>query len=689
MKNKKLNVRPDIPDIRDRQYNPPLRLLPTAINSAPFSDPSWWSRVKDQKETEACTGFALAAMVEILAWKEWQQNGSNGQAPESISAFMLYYFARRYDDIPGDDVNGGSTARGAMKGWFNQGACRLTLWPEINEDDKTAGTEWIADAFKTPLGAYYRVNHLSIPDLQAAISETGVVYVTAQIHDGWTALPPQSGRIDFTANSENRGGHAFLLIGYDETGFWIQNSWNTTWGRLGFAHLAYSDWNANGMDAWVAQLGVRQSQHVEGLSSGLDLKFLQGETVNAQTAKTLLLSGSPTISAQQINPYIINLGNNGVLCDNGKFATRVEDLHNLVTNYLQDAISQFSLGDSDPIDVAIYAHGGLTDEQAAEATAKTWVPALFARKIFPIFIMWETGLWETLFDILVDAQTKQKAVSGGFLDGVTDWWDERLEGLASTPGTLEWDEMKKNAEAASTNEQGGLELLYHQLIRSVDKSLLTRLRFHLVGHSAGAIFHAYLLPILVGANLRVDGIYFMAPACRVALFESNILPHYRDGKVSAYTEFHLTDVAERQDNCASIYRRSLLYLVSNAFEHQRGMPLVGMEKFFNQLQQPTNTPPKSGQIWDWIAAPTGKSPNSLSRSNSTSHGGFSGDDDTREAVLERLEARRNTPTASGVGAGPSSPNRRSRPKKPISTPPSIARAPKKPASLIPRVRGRR
>jgi len=37
--------------------------------------------------------------------------------------------------------------------------------------------------------------------------------------------------------------------------------------------------------------------------------------------------------------------------------------------------------------------------------------------------------------------------------------NERLEGLASTPGTLEWDEMKKNAEAASTNEQGGLECL--------------------------------------------------------------------------------------------------------------------------------------------------------------------------------------------------------------------------------------
>ncbi len=686
MNNKKLNVQPDIPDIRDRQYSPPLRLLPTALNSAPYSDASWWNRVKDQKETEACTGFALAAMVEILAWKEWQQKGSNGQAPEPISAFMLYYFARRYDEIPEDDVNGGSTARGAMKAWFNQGACHLTLWPEIDENEKTANPDWNADAFRTPLGAYYRVDHQSISDLQAAISETGVVYVTAQIHDGWTA--PSNGRIDFTANSESRGGHAFLLVGYDEAGFWIQNSWNTDWGKSGFAHLEYSDWNANGMDAWVAQLGVRQSQHVDSLSSGLDLKFLKGEEVTAKAAQTLLLSGSPTISAQQINPYIINLGNNGELSDQGKFATRVEDLRNLVTHYLQNAISQFGLGDSDIIDVAIYAHGGLTDEDAAEATARTWVPALFARKIFPIFIMWETGLWETLSDILADAQTKQKAVSGGFLDGVTDWWDERLEGLVSTPGTLEWDEMKKNAEAASISEKGGLRLLYQQLQQSRDAKFFSRLRVHLIGHSAGAIFHAYFLPILLEANLRVDSLYFMAPACRAQLFESNVLPHYLNGKVSAYTEFHLTDVAERQDNCASNYRRSLLYLVSNAFEHQRGMPLLGMEKFFGQFHQPINTPAKSGQIWDWIAAPTGKSPKAIARSNSTSHGGFSADDDTREAILERLAARSQTPIATGAGGAPISPNGRSRQKKSSGTPPLIARAQKKPKPLIPKAKSK-
>lgn len=73
-----------------------------------------------------------------------------------------------------------------------------------------------------------------------------------------------------------------------------------------------------------------------------------------------------------------------------------------------------------------------------------------------------------------------------------------------------------------------------------------------------------LLEKLLAAGLRVDGIYFMAPACSVELFRQLILPHYAAGTVKAFTQFYLTDTAECQDNCGTIYRRSRLYLVSNA-----------------------------------------------------------------------------------------------------------------------------
>jgi hypothetical protein len=113
------------------------------------------------------------------------------------------------------------------------------------------------------------------PDLRdrlyhAALSETGVVYVTAQIHEGWES-PQPDGRI-LNHREAKLGGHAFLLVGYDTGGFWIQNSWGREWGRNGFARMAYADWLENGMDAWIGQWGVYVTSHMDSLGQGLKIE---------------------------------------------------------------------------------------------------------------------------------------------------------------------------------------------------------------------------------------------------------------------------------------------------------------------------------------------------------------------------------------------------------------------------------
>jgi hypothetical protein len=633
------NVRPDAPDLRDRIYSPNLRPLWPSWNETPFNDPIWKGRIKDQGQSEACTGFALSSMVEILRWNIWDENGKSGEEPGRISPFMLYYYALRYDDIPGEDPTGGSTARGGMKAWFRQGACSDRFWAYQNLLEKPDETEWIVDAFRTPLGAYYRVDHHSVPDLQAAINETGVVYVTAQIHTGWQTVVDRS--ILQGPDAWVLGGHAFLLVGYDEHGFWIQNSWSSTWGCSGFANLPYADWETNGMDAWVGQLGVPRSMgHVESLSSGLNYMLVKDANLDSQAAQDVLLSKNESIRAQQISPYIVNLSNNGVLCDSGPYATRQKDLEALFKIYLPNAVKQFGLNDQQKIDIAIYAHGGLTDENGAAQTAAAWVSGFFAKKIFPIFIMWETGFWETLVDFFKDvtADHFRDGTGAGILDFATDLWDQRLEGLASGPGTLEWDEMKKNAMAASNNPTSGLYQLYSELNKPDYVGLRPRFRLHLVGHSAGAIFHAYLLQKLIGANLSVDGIYFMAPACRIELFQELILPEYEAGKVRAYTQFYLTDATERKDNCGGVYRRSLLYLVSNAFEHGQETPILGMQKFVDRAGLIGNVP-QSSKAWQWIMGPTGDTVPVTDRTGSTSHGGFSSDSRTQSAIQGRIAER--------------------------------------------------
>lgn len=59
-KNRVLNVRPDAPDLRDRYYEPTLNTLARELD---HSNPAM---VLDQEHEGACTGFGLAAMINLL-----------------------------------------------------------------------------------------------------------------------------------------------------------------------------------------------------------------------------------------------------------------------------------------------------------------------------------------------------------------------------------------------------------------------------------------------------------------------------------------------------------------------------------------------------------------------------------------------------------------------------------------------
>jgi hypothetical protein len=80
---------PDVLDFRDRIYNPSLRALPPQIH------PPLYLNILDQKTEGACAGFALAAVLNLLARKQGRE--------DVVSARMLYEMAKKFDDWPGED----------------------------------------------------------------------------------------------------------------------------------------------------------------------------------------------------------------------------------------------------------------------------------------------------------------------------------------------------------------------------------------------------------------------------------------------------------------------------------------------------------------------------------------------------------------------------------------------------------
>ncbi|MGH7353931.1 MAG: C1 family peptidase [Candidatus Rokuibacteriota bacterium] len=623
-------------DLRDRVYQPRVADPP-----GPGADARRRFRfpVLDQRRSQACTGFALANVVNYLL----AAAGRKGEEP--VSPWMLYSMARRYDEFPGArDV--GSSLRGVMKGWFKHGVCAAPFWSRepMPPPQRDAAKDWWPNAARRPLGAYYRVDARSVSDMHVALNEVGVICASAAAHDGWDKPAGARGgwRIPPRKASPTDGGHAFVIIGYDEHGFLVLNSWGPGWADHGVATLTYDDWLDNAMDCWVAQLGVVTDQHREVAAA---------PTLRRSPAGTVTLAAETTLRNRELTAFVIDMENNGALSQSGEFRTQASDLAALVGNHLATARRRWNLGSGEAADVAIYAHGGLTSESEAADTAATWVPALYDARIFPIFLMWESDFFATLKNRLEDLFKGVPRPTGGLwdrmLDSASRWWNARLEQSLASPGSEVWGEMKQNADAMTGNPESGACRLF-ALGGGVPAWTPGLVRLHLVGHSAGAILLTHLAAWLAARGWPIDTVHFMAPAARVDLFKATLMPLLRDRRVGRYVQFHLTDDVEQKDTtCRAIfgYGRSLLYLVSESFEHGVRTPILGMERYLD----------------DWRAdAPAGVVTLNASpgpASGASTHGGFAADALTLRTVIGGIAASRGAGPIGRRGGGRPRPRR--------------------------------
>lgn len=620
-----LDARPDTLDFRDQMYVPTLVEVPPRINLSEYK--KCRIPILNQGTEGACTGFGLATVAHYLL-------RCRRVLPDQtlISPRMLYEMAKRYDEWRGENYDG-SSARGAMKGWHKHGVCDERLWPyQVRPDNNYLSDKRAMDAVRRPLGAYYRVNHKDLVSMHSAIAEVGILYATAMVHAGWDKVGAD-GKIPYPEPLE--GGHAFAIVAYDERGFWIQNSWGTKWGKQGFALITYDDWLANGTDVWVARLGAP-----------VVLRNLESVAVSHSAAA----GKSEANSYKELRPHIINIGNNGLLNTSGTYGTSPQEVEAIFKNDFPRITRGWKKKR-----ILLYAHGGLVDESIAVQRLADYRPTLLEHEIYPISFIWHSDFWSTITNILQDALRRRR--SEGFLDASKDFMldrlDDALEPIArALTGKALWDEMKENALAATINSNGGARIALEQLNGLLKTD--PRIELSVAGHSAGSIFHAPLIRLLTsagkiadnylagetGLNRQVASCVLWAPACTVELFKETYLPAIQNGSIGRFALFTLTDQAEQDDHCANIYHKSLLYLVSNAFEKKPHIPLfrdgveiLGMEKFV--LKDRDLIRLFNGKKADWIRSPNAEvnSPNS---STSRHHGDFDDDQPTLQATLMRI-----------------------------------------------------
>jgi len=575
------NATQDTPDTRDHLYEPALVKL--APERAPQVERE---QILDQGSEGACTGFALAAVINQLS--------ERASRDFHASARMLYEMAKLWDEWEGEDYDG-SSLRGAIWGWKNNGVASEKAWPYR----KTPGTLTIKranSAKENTIGAYYRIRPV-VSDFHAALNEVGAIAVSARVHAGWDD-PAETIRY----HKRNDGGHAFAI----DRGFWIQNSWGPNWGKGGLAVWTYEDWASNVMDAWVVRLALPTPQ-------------IFGVTPRSAVVETEAAEKKPKVPRVEIAGHFVHI-------DDGRYKRKGRywstDADTRATAELVAASEKYD-------HLLLYAHGGLNSPEASARRVRAMKAGYRRNRIYPFHVMYDTGLAEELKDILLRKGEASKNRVGGFVE----WLDRRIEASVRGLGTRLWDEMKKDALVGFKPSGAGTRTIKHFLNAFRESPANRPKKIHLVGHSTGAVLIAHLLHALRDVSVTIESCTLLAPACSIALYNERYLPALL-GKTAINLRrldiLNLSERLERDDNVAGVYRKSLLYLVSNAFEHERGLPLLGMEKFKAQIDCARG---KTKLVYS-----TGDG----EVTRSTAHGAFDNDAPTLNTVLRRVLERKSS-----------------------------------------------
>lgn len=375
----------------------------------------------------------------------------------------------------------------------------------------------------------------------------------------------------------------------------------------------------------------------------------------------------PALAGQpDLRQHLVNLSM-GELSGGGAWTTTRADVQAIFDEHLPRALERARAAGR-PLRLMFQAHGGLNDEATGLAIARKSVAWWLENGIYPIYFAWETGLFESIGQLL------RRAVSGkrDFADYTSDPLIQETVRLLGAPKI--WGVMKQNAQAASSPDtlgngrqvnverQGGAHYVA-QLLAAFCKRYGDDVELHAVGHSAGSIFHSWFIPCALELGVRqFRSLHLMAPAVRVDLFKEKLAPllgdHAGIGDLTVYT---MKDALEARDDCGEIYRKSLLYLIFHALEPQRKTPILGLEESLradSELSRMFGLSGGAGRaevIWSQTKARKGRS-----ASYATSHGGFDDDTSTMSSIARRILGREDhetiveypSPRVPGPGPGP-------------------------------------
>lgn len=223
---------PDLPDQRDLVYAAPrtvLRKLPSKIDLRKKCPP-----VYDQGDLGSCTANAIGAAFEF----ELLRQSAINFMP---SRLFIYYNERVLEHTVNTDS--GAQIRDGMKCVNKQGICPETMWPyHINQFAQKPSNECYNIALEHQVLSYHRIMR-SLTQMKGCLADGYPFVIGFTVYESFESeAVAKNGKLNMPKKNEQvMGGHAVLIVGYDETSsrFIARNSWSDKWGQKGYFTMPY------------------------------------------------------------------------------------------------------------------------------------------------------------------------------------------------------------------------------------------------------------------------------------------------------------------------------------------------------------------------------------------------------------------------------------------------------------------
>ena len=186
--------------------------------------------VRNQGKQGTCYAQSAACM------KEWQERKDYGLKSYLSPQFFYNIRPNKYDE--NDSNDSGMYGRDVMKLLKTYGICPEIVYPYGKiEDKKDIPKEIFEKAKHNIIDTYARIN--TINDLKLSLYLNGPALIGFPVYNYTGQMWIKD------KNDKYRGGHAMTIVGYNEKGFIIRNSWGDKWNGDGYTIYYYEDWKSH------------------------------------------------------------------------------------------------------------------------------------------------------------------------------------------------------------------------------------------------------------------------------------------------------------------------------------------------------------------------------------------------------------------------------------------------------------